>query len=70
MAAPFGVAVLETEIMQRVQLAEAGTLGKTIFEHAPGSAAAREIEALTTEIERLYGQQEFQVGSDAAKATD
>jgi chromosome partitioning protein len=70
MAAPFGVPVLETEIMQRVQLAEAGTLGRTIFEHAPGSSAAREIEALTFEIERLHGQQELQDGSDAAKATD
>src|ERR1700722_11699254 len=69
MAAPFGVAVLEAEIMQRVQLAEAGTIGRRIFEHPPGSTAAREIEALTQEIERLHGQ-ELQDGSDAAAATD
>ena len=69
MAAPFEMAMFETEIMQRIQLAEAGTLGKTIFEHAPHSAAANEIEALTAEIERLHVQ-ELQDSADAPKTAN
>jgi len=69
MASPFGMAMFETEIMQRIQLAEAGTLGRTIFEHAPNSAAAHEIEALTAEIERLHVQ-ELQDSSEAPKTAN
>jgi len=69
MAAPFEMVMFKTEIMQRIQLAEAGTLGKTIFEHAPTSAAAHEIEALTDEIERLHVQ-ELQDSADAPKTAN
>ena len=69
MAEPLGMSMFATEIMQRIQLAEAGTLGRTIFEHAPHSAAAQEIEALTQEIERLYVQ-ELQDGTDTGKAAN
>jgi chromosome partitioning protein len=69
MAAPFDMAFFETEIMQRIQLAEAGTLGKTIFEHATYSAAAHEIEALTDEIERLHVL-ELQDSADTPKTAN
>ncbi|MGA8585735.1 MAG: ParA family partition ATPase [Roseiarcus sp.] len=69
MAAPFGMAMFETEIMQRIQFAEAGTLGRTIFEHAPHSAAAHEINALAAEIERLHVQ-ELQDSTDARKTAN
>ena len=44
--------ILATEIGSRVAFAEALTLGQTVFEWAPNSAAAAEITALTTEILR------------------
>jgi chromosome partitioning protein len=69
MAGALGMGILDTEIMMRVHHAEAGTLGRTIFEHAPHSAAAHEIEALTQEIERLHVQ-ELQGSADAGKAAN
>lgn len=50
MAAEIGIPILASEIEQRVSLAEAMTMGRTILEWAPKGAAAREIEALTTEL--------------------
>jgi chromosome partitioning protein len=50
MAAGLGVPILKAEIEQRVPFAESMTMGKTIFEWAAGSPAAREIEQLTSEI--------------------
>jgi chromosome partitioning protein len=50
MAAEAGIPILATEIEQRVAFAESMTLGKTIFEWNPSSAAAREIELLTREL--------------------
>ena len=50
MAAESGVPILKAEIEQRVPFAESMTMGKTIFEWAAGSPAAREIEQLTQEI--------------------
>ncbi len=50
MAAEIGVPILKAEIEQRVPFAESMTMGKTIFEWALGSPAAREIEQLTQEI--------------------
>jgi chromosome partitioning protein len=70
MAKRFGMLTFETEIMQRIQLAEAGTLGRTIFEHAPHSAAVREIEALTAEIERLHAQELQDSPDDPAQAAN
>ena len=56
MAAASGVPILAGEITQRVAYAESLTMGKTIFEWAPGSPAAAEIERLTKEI-LSYGQE-------------
>ena len=50
MAEAIGVPILTTEIAQRVAYAESMTMGRTIFEWAPGSPAAVEIERLTKEI--------------------
>lgn len=50
MAAEAGIPILKAEIEQRVAFAESMTMGKTIFEWSPGSAATREIERLTQEI--------------------
>ena len=50
MAAVIGIPILTTEIAQRVAYAESATMGKTIFEWAPGSPAVVEIEKLTKEI--------------------
>lgn len=50
MAAEVGIPVFATEVENRTPFNEAMTMGKTIFEWAPGSAAAREIRALTDEL--------------------
>jgi len=51
LAAQANVPILNAEIEQRVAFAESLTMGQTIFEWAPESAAAREIEALVKEIQ-------------------
>lgn len=51
MAAEAGIPILAAEIEQRVAFAESLTMGQTIFEWAGQGAAAREIEALVSEIE-------------------
>jgi len=56
MAAEVGIPILGAEIEQRVTFAESMTMGKTIFEWAPRTAAATEIEQLTREIMESYGQ--------------
>lgn len=50
MASESGIPILRAEVEQRVAYAESLTMGKTIFEWAPNSAAAQEIETLTSEI--------------------
>lgn len=50
MAAEAGIPVLDTDIEQRVAFAESMTMGRTIFEWAPNSPAAAEIQSLTEEI--------------------
>lgn len=50
MAAQASMPILNSEIEQRVAFAESLTMGQTIFEWTPESAAAREIEALVKEI--------------------
>lgn len=49
-AGAFGIGVLETEIHQRIALAEAIIAGQTVFEYAPQSPAAEEFLALSKEI--------------------
>ena len=58
MAGQHGIPILETEIEQRVPFAESMTMGQTIFEWAPKSAAAREIQRLTKEL-LSYGEEDI-----------
>jgi len=51
LAAQANVPILNAEIEQRVAFAESMTMGQTIFEWAPDSAAAHEIQALVKEIQ-------------------
>ena len=67
MAAEAGLPILSSEIEQRVAFAEGMTMGQTIFEWAPGSNAAHEIEHLTKEIER-YVEEDVFSGSEAKNA--
>jgi len=57
-AAAAGIPIFKTQVEQRVAFAEAITLGKTIFEYAPNSAAVREIHTLTHEILDLFNAPE------------
>ena len=50
MAATIGIPIFSSEVEQRVSFAEAMTMGRTILEWAPKSAAAREIATLTSEL--------------------
>ncbi len=68
MAAEAGIPVLDSEIEQRVAFAESLTMGRTIFEWAAKSAAAREIESLTGEILRSYEQEELYRSPEAQAA--
>ena len=67
MAADAEMPILATEIEQRVAFAESLTMGQTIFEWAADSAAAREIEQLTKEIER-YVEEDIFSSSEAEAA--
>lgn len=69
MAAEAGLPILDAEIEQRVAFAEGLTMGQTIFEWAPDSAATREIEQLTKEIERYVEEDVFN-GSEAEAAAN
>lgn len=64
MAAEIGMPILANDIEQRVAFAESLTMGKSIFEWAEGSAAAKEIEQLTKEIER-YVEEDIFSGTEA-----
>jgi len=46
----FGEAVFETPVRRSVKLREAPALGRTIFQHAPGSSAAEDYLRLTQEL--------------------
>jgi chromosome partitioning protein len=63
-----GIPVLDTEIEQRIAYAEATTLGKTIFEYAPNSAAARDIQILTHEILDMFNEQKLYASTKAKAA--
>ena len=52
-----GLPVLGAAVANRVAFAEALTLGKTVFEWAPGSAAAREFDAVMEEIGAFHEQE-------------
>lgn len=70
MAADQGIPILKSEIEQRVGYAESLTMGKTIFEWSPGSAAAREIENLTNELLERYEQENLPDSAEAKAATN
>ena len=57
LAAEHDIPILAAEINQRVAYAESLTMGRTIFEWAPGSLAAHEIEKLTEEILASHEQE-------------
>ena len=57
LAAEQNIPILAAEINQRVAYAESLTMGRTIFEWAPGSFAAEEIEKLTEEILAFHEQE-------------
>ena len=57
LAAEQNIPILTAEINQRVAYAESLTMGRTIFEWAPGSFAAQEIEKLTEEILAFHEQE-------------
>jgi chromosome partitioning protein len=67
-AADAGIPTFETEIEQRVAYAEALTLGKSIFEWAGNSAAAREIQSLTHELLDVFNEQNIRTGPETALA--
>src|SRR6056297_1076481 len=67
MAVVAGILILDAEIEQRVAFAESLTMGQTIFEWASSSPGAREIEALTQEIE-TYVQEELFESTEAQAA--
>ena len=58
MAAGGGMPILTAEVENRVPFAESLTMGQSIFEWAPKSAAAQEIQFLTQEI-ISYGTEEL-----------
>lgn len=55
-----GIPILKSEVHNRIAFAEALTLGQTIFEWAPGSTAAKEIEKLTRELLKFDEQEVIQ----------
>jgi chromosome partitioning protein len=55
--AEYSLPVLEAQICQRVAFAESAAAGLTVLESAPHSAAAREIEALVSELLEGNGAQ-------------
>ena len=58
MAAGGGIPILTAEVENRVPFAESLTMGQSIFEWAPESPAAHEIQSLTKEI-LSHGTEEF-----------
>ena len=67
-AADAGIQILRAEILNRVAFAEALTAGKTIFEWAARSEAAKDIDRLVKELLR-YGEHENIRGHEKARET-
>ena len=55
----YGVPLLKATVANRVPFAEALTMGKTIYEWAPRSAAAKEFSCVMQEIGAFYEQKRF-----------
>src|SRR5437868_1511639 len=58
-ASDAGIPIFNTEVENRIPYAEAMTMGKTIFEWAPNSAAVREIQSLTHELMAVFDEQDI-----------
>lgn len=56
MAEDAGIPIFEVEVEQRIAYGEAATMGKTIFEWAPTTAAVREIRCLTHELLDVFNE--------------
>jgi chromosome partitioning protein len=65
-AADAGIPILKAEVQNRVAFAEALTAGRTIFEWAAKSEAAKDIERLVKELLR-YGEHENIRGHEKAR---
>ena len=70
MAADHDIPILTSEIEQRVAYAESLTMGKTIFEWAPGSPAVNEIENLTNELLETYEQENLSDSTETQAAAN
>ena len=68
MAADAGLALLRTEIEQRVAFAEAMTMGQTIFEWAGSSRGMFEIRDLTDELLEMLDGKDVHHGAAARVA--
>lgn len=66
MTAELGIPILSTDIESRVAYAESLTMGRTIHEWSPNSAASNEIKTLTQEIKNHVEEEFF--NSAKAKA--
>ena len=55
--ADHGIPLLDAFVANRVAFAEALTMGRTIFEWAPGSVAANEFSTVMQEIGEFYEQE-------------
>lgn len=58
LASDSGFPIFAQDITTRVGFAEAATMAQTIFEYQPAGEAAKEIAALSNEIERMYDGEE------------
>ena len=66
--ADHGIPLLESTVANRVPFAEALTMGKIIFEWAPGSPVVREFSTVMKEIGAFYEQEEPDQTDGAAAA--
>lgn len=62
--AAHGIPLLKAAVANRVPFAESLTMGKTIFEWAPRSAAAREIKTVMEEIGAFYEERLVQATTE------
>jgi chromosome partitioning protein len=67
-AAEANIPVFDTEVENRTPFNEALTVGKTIFEWAPNSPAAREIQALTHELLDTFNEEKLPTARPQARA--
>lgn len=69
-AADAGIPILRSEVQNRVAFAEALTAGKTIYEWAAKSEAAKDIDNVVKELMRYGDQQDIRGPAKARKTAD